>query len=124
MSEICIRIVAADVPRETLKALLSQCRDGRKGKLQLTSLSPDGLYYYAVIENQATADTFMGALTRMNIGHAEIDASTVSIQAAPPKAATSEDPWAWMSGIGLNLDKPFGDWMNEMFPRRPGSSAS
>jgi hypothetical protein len=118
----CIRVVAADVPRDTLKALLSQCRNNRRGKIQLTGLSPDG-HYYAVFENQAIADTFMGVLTRMTIRHDEVDATSVNIQDTPPKpratAPTGEYPWFG----NLGFDKPFNEWLDNLFPPRPGSSA-
>jgi hypothetical protein len=119
-----IRVTAANVPRDTLKAQLAQCRNGRKGKLQLTSLSPDGLYYYAVIENQAVADTFIGALNRMTIEYTEVEASSVKIQDAPPQPAASTasgDPWAWLGGVGT--DQYFGGLLKDLFPPRPGSSA-
>lgn len=124
MSRTFIRIVASDVPRDTLKALLTRCRQGRKGSIMLTGLSTDG-YYYAAIENEAIADTFRAVLTELVIGHSEIDADTMNIQATPPeRTASPSNSYMQRRWTGDDrVDDAISDFLTDLFKPKSGPFA-
>ena len=65
-----IRIVAADIPRDTVKAALSRSRNGRGEPSRLTEKIGD--HYYAVVDDSDAAADFQAMLDGMTVRHQEV----------------------------------------------------
>jgi len=67
-----IRIVAADIPRDTVKTALVRSRNGRGEPSRLTE-DING-HYYAVVDDSGAASDFCTMLGRMTVRHQEVAA--------------------------------------------------
>lgn len=65
-----IRIVAADIPRDTVKTALVRSRNGRGEPSRLTE-DING-HFYAVVDDSGAASDFCTMLDRMTVRHQEV----------------------------------------------------
>lgn len=120
-----IRIVAADAPRETIKALLQRSRMGRGAGSSLSIEAHEG-YWYAEIDHPGTVATFEAVLTELVIGHSRADSMPrKSIDAKPATASSASEAAyhgpgqrAWTGDA--RVDAAISDYLTDLFTPKPG----